>query len=237
VLTPGDAAEVTRTAVFEAGIAPMFFERSYAGGSDLVTWLDGAPLDTSGSPADIKLLMELVRDSDGAVLWSADTVSARDVDDDMVYDVVEVPVYSITPGTEVYVRLRVLPSTTLDYDISAGFTFWEDTTASAYQKMVRPRTEEKAKTGAAPSPLEVTVVPNPVTAHGELRIRVTEPGQTSVNIYDLLGRLVKQLPAFTAAHAGEYALEVDLAELPKGTYTVRIEQEKYQASSRFSIVR
>jgi hypothetical protein len=103
--------------------------------------------------------------------------------------------------------------------------------------MVRPQTEKKATAGETPSPLEVNVIPNPLTVRGELWLRVTEPGRAGVGIYDMLGRLVKELPAFDATHPGEYALELDLTALPKGTYTVRIEQGNYQASSRFTVVR
>jgi hypothetical protein len=237
VWTLADAAEVTRTSTFPAGGQPMVFKRSYAGGIDMMAWLNGVPPDSNFQQADIKLLMELVRDSDNVVLWSADTISARDVGYDVVNELVEIPVHTVTPSLPVYVRIRALTSYTLEYDVSAGFTTWEDSTLNTYYKVNRPRTEEKPRTGEIPSPLEVNVIPNPLTVRGELWLRVTEPGRTSVGIYDMLGRLVKELPAFDATHPGEYAMELDLVELPKGTYTVRIEQGSYQASSRFTVMR
>jgi hypothetical protein len=233
-----DAAEVTRSSVFTAGSVPRYVNRRVMGTDELMQWLNAAPLD-HGDSADVKIMVELVQASNDEVLWSADTISARQLGEATQEDIIEVPVQMVTtPENEVYIRMRAEASMMLEYELSAAFTFEDDTTTQhLYQKVLRPRTEKNAGPGATLSKLEVGVIPNPMTTQGELWLRVTEPGQTTVGIYDMMGRIVKSLPAFDAISAGEYALGLDLTALPKGMYTARIVQGKYQATSRFAVMR
>jgi hypothetical protein len=87
------------------------------------------------------------------------------------------------------------------------------------------------------SKLSVEIIPNPLRSHGELRLHLSEPGMTTIGIYDMLGRLVRALPTFNASEQGEYVLPVDIGELRNGLYTVRAEQRRKIASSRFTVVR
>jgi hypothetical protein len=194
-----------------------------------------------GSVADVKIVTELMTESGDSVLWHSDTLSARDLEDTISYQSVEVPVQTAaTYGTHVFIRIHAIPTAGLLYSVSGGFDFITDSSSTVsigIAKQIRPRTEETAQTGTTPAKIEVQVIPNPITSGGELRLRMLAAGHTTVGIYDMLGRLVKELPAFDIADAGEYAVELDLSELLKGVYTVRVEQGNYLASTRFTVVR
>jgi hypothetical protein len=232
-----EAMNVTRTSTFRAGSEPVNIGRVVFSPGHLLAWLATMPYDsTMGSPADIKVLTELVRASDDVVLWQDDTISARANSGIRLDETVEVPVDDYE-GIDVYIRLRAVATAELDPVVSAGFGFDEDTSSTTFQKVIRPRTEGRALPGKAPAVIEVSVVPNPLMERGELRLQLMLPGLMRTGIYDMLGRLVKELPAFDATSPGEYKLELDLAELPKGIYTVRVEQGNYQVSTRFTIVR
>jgi hypothetical protein len=232
-----EAMNVTRTSTFRAGSEPVSIGRVVFSPGHLLAWLATMPYDsTMGSPADIKVLTELVRASDDVVLWQDDTISARANSGIRLDETVEVPTDDYE-GMDVYIRLRAVATAELDPVVTAGFGFDEDTSSTTFQKVIRPRSEGRALRGTAPAVIDVSVVPNPLTDRGELRLQLMLPGMMRTGIYDMLGRLVKELPAFDAPTPGEYKLELDLADLPKGVYTVHVEQGDYRASSRFTVVR
>ena len=62
-------------------------------------------------------------------------------------------------------------------------------------------------------------------------------GTLESGIYDMMGRLVRTLPATPVREGEEYTLTMDLGEMAAGTYTVHAAVGSYQATVKFSVVR
>jgi len=80
------------------------------------------------------------------------------------------------------------------------------------------------------------VTPNPVETTGLVRFTVPETSVATVDIYDALGQRVRQLYSGTVT-PGETTLELNTAELPAGTYVVKVSSGIYTAVERITIVR
>lgn len=106
-------------------------------------WLNSFAFDTArNSPADVWMITELVRVSDSSVVWRGDTVTARQIGDTAIDEEVEIPVGSVvSPGTAVFVRMRMEVSATItDYSFDAGFHIAEQyDTTGGFGKTVRIR--------------------------------------------------------------------------------------------------
>ncbi len=95
--------------------------------------------------------------------------------------------------------------------------------------------------GAAPTAMKAVevqaAVPNPSADATSVRFRVAEEQDITVTLYDALGRRVRVL--FEGAlRAGRYeSVRVESADLPAGTYVVRVEGEGGAASTRISFVK
>lgn len=233
-----DASGITRTGAFTADSTTVTLTRVLMGNDSLIAWLNTQPYDANaGRPANIFFAMQLVRQSDSAVLWSGDTVSARAVGNDTLEEAVTVPVNTAaTPGTVVYIRLMAATTPGLSYRLSGGFHFLQDGVGGTGAKRVR---QAKPQEGTeAESAIGVEMVPNPLrNTEGELRIRTTATGQATVTVFDLLGRPLLTVPPFTAESAGDYVVPVDLRALGNGAYLVRVEIGRNRGVTQFSIMR
>ena len=79
--------------------------------------------------------------------------------------------------------------------------------------------------------------PNPTSGSTTVRFRVDAEQTVRAVLYDALGREVRVL-FDGAVRAERYeTLEVDAADLPTGTYVVRVDGERSSASTRIAIVR
>jgi hypothetical protein len=233
------ASEIARTSVFEASTDTISVERIIAGSDSLLSWLNDPEYNPIGTPpADIKVLTELVRTSDSAVIWHSDTISARTIGADVWDNIVNVPVPDVaSPGTNVFIRLRSIVSDSLLYSLGGSFQFIEDTTDPALNKIRRLSTKEGPAITGNESAIRLRVVPNPLHNTGELRINVREPAELKLTIYDVLGRVVRRLLPATLKEAGEFAIPIDMNGLPNGIYTIRAESESAKAATKFSMVR
>ena len=139
VRTPNEIADkVSRSGNFKAGAAPVLFTRYLGRTSNAVSWLNTFPYDTNLlSQPDIFVLTELVRASNGTVLW-ADTQSVRGMSTDVESTLLSVPVdVYATLGESVYIRLRPVPTMDIEYQLSGGYVFYEGGSSGAFQKVVR----------------------------------------------------------------------------------------------------
>jgi hypothetical protein len=237
-----DASTIMRTSDFLASIQQVTVQRIVQGSDSLVTWLDSQPYDSSlSSSADIKVVAELVRAGDSTVLWRSDTVSARGVGAGTRDEVVEVPVSTAAaPGTPVFVQLRTFTTQGVQFDLNGGFTFETDSTG-IWQKVVRS-IHGSAALGDRDAAVSMAVLPNPTRGTAEILVRVKEPGMLRATLYDVLGRVVRVIPASDCASAGEYSLPLDMTDLPNGTYMVRAvvvdhtTMQKHDATTRFTVM-
>lgn len=80
------------------------------------------------------------------------------------------------------------------------------------------------------------VTPNPVESIALVRLTVPETSVATVDIYDALGQRVRQLYSGTVT-PGETTVEFNTAELPAGTYVVKVSSGTHTAVERITIVR
>lgn len=233
---------VSRTGVFTAGLDPVQVKRYVGRTANAVTWLNTFPYDTViGSQPDVKVLTELVRASDGAVLWRDDTLSVRDMSGSVESDLVSVPVdVYATPGTGVYIRLRPVTTMNMEYSLTGGFQYYDGTAAGGFSKRTgrNVREEERREgTSAETAGLRVQVIPNPARERAEVRIRVATAGRVRLEVYNALGEKVATLPELEATGAGEYVVEIRLTGATPGVYLLRAATGAEETTARFSVVR
>ncbi len=240
VETLEDALNVSRTSVFLAGNEGVILPHTVYGSDELVNWLDTQPHDSIGmGPADVRTWLELVRATDGVVLWRGDTVTARDVADSSIEHAVTIPVDIAAPlGTQVYVRMPMRPTPGMSdtaYGVSAGFFAEAEPADPGYLKPVRFGNRRGGS--ASPSTPGVIATPNPAGSHADLRIEIIEPGTVEISLYDMAGSRVLRLPAASAERAGVYAAMIDVSSLPIGAYVVRVRAGTTWYSGRIDVMR
>lgn len=238
--TLDDGSDISRTSIFSTSGAPVLIRRLVIGSEFLVDWLDGQPYDSAGgSPANLRSYLELVRNSDGVVLWRGDTITARSVADSSFDDKVEIPSHMVAPpGTAVYIRLRVQPTTGIidtTYDISAGFYNELDSTDPGFLKLIRSRRAPASTESGAR--VEISVAPNPTAGPMEVKLNIPFSGFMRINIYDMLGTKIKELPRQSIPTAGEYVVPLDVSGIPNGIYTLQVEIGGLRNSARISVSR
>lgn len=216
-----DAADITRTASFPAGADTITIERFFSGSDSLIAWLDSEPFDsTHGKDADIMFVTELVRTSDDYVLWTGDTLSARTIGDSMLLDEVTVPMDAAEVDTLIYIRLRTFTTDSMKYDATAGFAFYEDDEEVVPRRVI-PGSDANGHRDPQPD-LSLRMIPNPLrSSKGEVRLHVEHEGHVELWLSDVAGRRMRSLPSLEATRPGEYALAVDLGDLPDGAYVAR----------------
>ncbi|MCC7437279.1 MAG: T9SS type A sorting domain-containing protein [Armatimonadetes bacterium] len=234
-------ATVTRSGVFTADTGSVTIGRTIVGSSDGVSWLNSFAYDTArNSPADVWMMTELVRVSDSSVVWRGDTVTARQIGDTTLDEAVEIPVGSVvSPGTAVFVRMRMEVSATIDdYSFDAGFHNAEQyDTAGGLGKSVRIRRafQREATRGAEGSRMQVEVRPNPTGERAEVLLRAREEGAVQLRLYTMLGQQVRELQSAEAAAAGEYLQPINLGGLPSGIYLLVAQQGDHKASVKVTV--
>jgi hypothetical protein len=236
VRTLADVEEITRTGTFESGLLPAVIVRHVSRASDAVAWLNTQPYDSSlGSLADVRVVTELVRVSDSTVIWSDDTISVRAVTADTLETAVELPTHLLTPGTEVFARVRMIPTSGMVYELNGGFAWEPD--AAAFSLKGERWTPRSAPAVAEPgASLGMLIVPNPARDRATIIIETRQPAEISVSLVDALGRIVRRYPTLSTARAGQHTLPIALDGIPNGLYLVRAEAEGTASVSKTLIV-
>lgn len=85
---------------------------------------------------------------------------------------------------------------------------------------------------------QITVYPNPAKNVGKLSVQFEIPTDATVklSLYNSLGQKVAQMPA-EDLKAGSYTNEVNVAGLPAGSYTLRMDYDVFTVSSQVQIIR
>ncbi|MBE0642084.1 MAG: T9SS type A sorting domain-containing protein, partial [Bacteroidales bacterium] len=81
------------------------------------------------------------------------------------------------------------------------------------------------------SELSLAVVPNPLSAQGEIRFSLPESGQISLEVYNALGQRIGIL-LNEARAAGSHQLNWDASGYAPGVYTLRLQSESEVRSVR-----
>jgi hypothetical protein len=80
------------------------------------------------------------------------------------------------------------------------------------------------------------VYPNPASDNLTIDYSVSYNGNVNVVLYDMLGRAVYKENS-TSKAKGSYKVYLNISNLAKGSYFVRIETEKETAQKKFLIIR
>jgi len=89
---------------------------------------------------------------------------------------------------------------------------------------------------ALPGEFNISNYPNPFTAYTTMRIEILQPGQVSVSVYDMTGRLVETLvDEYLSEGVHEFRFEAD--NLASGTYIYRVTTPGGQKSETMTLVR
>lgn len=214
-------------------------DRVMSGEDSIYAWLNSAPYDSvTGKPANIFVVTELVRAADSVVLWRSDTISARAVGYLRHEESEVIPVDSVASDTtQVFIRLAMMTTRGLQYTLSAGFHFSNDTVIVPFKQAIRRVEQAERPTETGSASLRLSVVPNPTNGAGELRIATGHAGMVRVAIYDVMGRLVKTMDDLSVDAAGQYAVDLDLADLSQGRYTVQVVEGGERSAVQVVLVR
>lgn len=238
-----DTRDIVRTGLFVAGDDIVKVKRLFAVSDSITTWLNSFAWDTVRNTApDIWATVELIQNDDQSVLWRSDTISARGLDTlsgNALDDELSIPVNTAADsGKVVYARVNTFASYDVSFDISSGFTFYtKDAIPFVVPKRAVPE-EELESTGGEATSLSLTAIPNPAKDRMELRIWTAEGGrEIPVRIYRTSGEFIGELPTIDAKLDGSYAIEVDLGDVPPGTYLIRAESGRSVATETVTVVR
>ena len=243
--TLSQVADHVRSSVFVAGDNPVTIRRVAGGGDSLSEWLNTYGTDPLRLvPADIWVVTELVRGSDSVVLWRSDTLTARGLDTltAPIDEMLSVPVDQVADsGALVWLRMHGFATQGVPYGLHGGFQFYEQdsTTGGGFKRVHRnEESRELPAPGAEGSPaIGLRIVPNPAQDRAEVLVRVQQAGLTRLSVYSAHGEYLTSLPELQVDRAGEYMVEISLANVQPGIYILRAEQEKHSTTAQFSVVR
>ncbi|MEM1327169.1 MAG: 3-coathanger stack domain-containing protein [Bacteroidota bacterium] len=96
-------------------------------------------------------------------------------------------------------------------------------------------TEIEARTQTLVSDLRLA--PNPTTDHTLVQVRVSQQSPLQLEVYDLNGRLVKQLAQQVQQEAGDYFYDLDVSQFPTGIYIVALRLGDEVKMKKLSVVK
>lgn len=79
------------------------------------------------------------------------------------------------------------------------------------------------------------VFPNPARNQITLNFRCKEDGDATMQIFNMVGQAVKTMPI--GVYEGMNTERLDIADLPNGTYLIRIDTRVNQLVSKFNVSR
>jgi flagellar hook assembly protein FlgD len=87
------------------------------------------------------------------------------------------------------------------------------------------------------SPLEITnLYPNPASDVIRVATNLLSDSDLNVNIYNQLGKLVKT-QTLGIQLAGEQAIDIEVGNLPQGSYSMTIRADRSVETKKFQIIR
>ena len=93
------------------------------------------------------------------------------------------------------------------------------------------RTNGKTKNDA-----EMLISPNPASGTAELQYSIKEDGKVHIALYDLVGKMIKQVENTEGAKAGYYNLQINLADVPSGMYMVVLNLNGKTVTKKLSVL-
>ena len=90
------------------------------------------------------------------------------------------------------------------------------------------------------SPLEFSlnsIYPNPFNSTATIQFTIASSGNVTLQMFDMTGGLVKNLINGNNLTTGEYNIIVEAADLPAGSYSVRLQQNHNIQTQTINLVK
>jgi hypothetical protein len=85
--------------------------------------------------------------------------------------------------------------------------------------------------------INMNIYPNPMNAGGTIAFTLpANAGKVDITIYDIQGRVVKQIPVETKA-PGAHTVSINSQEMPVGTYLATLTGDNFRQTTRFVVAR
>ena len=144
-----------------------------------------------------------------------------------------------TAGVTYYLRFWGKNGTTGTFSICiqtiAAFTGDEDEDTSVLSdKAVEARGSETSEntTPATGATLELKLYPVPARDYVTVSLELPGDAGISIHVFDMTGKLVREVTE-TQASTGTYTRELDIADLPKGGYVVKVRAAEQALTGKF----
>ncbi len=85
--------------------------------------------------------------------------------------------------------------------------------------------------------LAASVSPNPLNPEATLRFVTDAPGSLRVRIFDVRGRMIREVVNQSLAPAGDHSVRIDGSGMPSGIYLYRIDSSTRTVTGRFAILK
>lgn len=83
---------------------------------------------------------------------------------------------------------------------------------------------------------QLMIFPNPATDNVFVSVNLAKASNVSVQMFDVMGRLVNELPA-QSMDAGQNKVEMNTANLAEGVYSIRIQTETGSVTKQLSVIK
>ncbi len=144
-----------------------------------------------------------------------------------------------TAGATYYLRFWGKNGATGTFSIciqtAAAFTGAEDGDAPVLSdQAVETRSSEASEntTPASAAALELKLYPVPARDHITVSLNLPEDGALSIQLFDMTGKMVQETTE-TQTGVGEYTKELDINDLPKGAYIVKVKAVEQVMTGKF----
>ncbi len=127
-----------------------------------------------------------------------------------------------------------------DTDVTAGRSYWyylADVDLQGNRSEHRERmASAMALSAAVPAEYTLNAYPNPFNPTTTISFSLKEAGEVRVAVYDVSGRLVRELVHQTM-NAGEHRVAFDAGDLPTGVYLVRLESAGFTRTEKVVLLK
>ena len=91
------------------------------------------------------------------------------------------------------------------------------------------------ESGVLPETGDIRLYPNPASNQLQIQFSSKKSDQATLEIFNLMGQMVKQVNVETSP--GKNSIQVNVSELPQGTYLLKMGEEDLLISERLVITR
>ena len=84
--------------------------------------------------------------------------------------------------------------------------------------------------------VNMNIYPNPMNSHGTIAFNLPKADKVTLTIYDMEGRLVKQLPVDNSA-PGQHLVNINTSDMQPGSYLATLTGTDFRQTTHFIVAR